>query len=583
MTMRVKMAVGSICLGFFAVAVASPQLRVPLEPSVPIWNESTSLWSRLGRPEPSEMMKLTVSIRVDADRLKLLEDIFWKVSDPEHEQYGKHLGLDEIAKILAVPEERTLHVQKYFLRAGAKEAAISPTKDMISVTMPVSAAEVALDTSIHTFGHNHHKVKILRSTGGYSLPYDVAREVVMVGELKQFPNLISKQFTHLVGGAGRWPNDCQASGCKGLVTPGVLQERYKLPKPSNTSAPSKSANSMAVVEFQGQYYDDKDLKEFSSKCNRDVKVDRVIGGNQEESNDESELDIEYIKSVAPEIPLTVIYQDKYSLLDWANGLNSMSNPPLVASVSYGNDEGQQTSHAYMLTCNTAFMKAGVRGISVLFASGDQGVCGREGCGFFKFRFKPDFPAGSPYITSVGGTDFVSNDIGDEQAWQESGGGFSDNFPAPAYQKAAVEGYFKSPDANLPPQQYWNRTGRGYPDVSALGGTKTPYCVALAGGFEGVAGTSASCPVVAGVFAKLNGLRLAAGKPPMGFLNPFIYKNPSGFQDVTQGINRASRKYGFKAVKGWDPATGFGTPDFESLSKLAMSGGKSGAELPSIVV
>ena len=65
---------------------------------------------------------------------------------------------------------------------------------------------------------------------------------------------------------------------------------------------------------------------------------------------------------------------------------------------------------------------------------------------------------------------------------------------------------------LPPQKLWNNTGRGYPDVAALGGQKAPYCVATGGRFAGVAGTSASTPVVAGVVAKLNGLRLAAGKP-----------------------------------------------------------------------
>ena len=41
------------------------------------------------------------------------------------------------------------------------------------------------------------------------------------------------------------------------------------------------------------------------------------------------------------------------------------------SVSYGNDEKQQTSVAYMESCNVQFMKAGLRGISILFASGDQ--------------------------------------------------------------------------------------------------------------------------------------------------------------------------------------------------------------------
>merc|ERR1712003_30884 len=195
------------------------------------------------------------------------------------------------------------------------------------------------------------------------------------------------------------------------------------------------------------------------------------------------------------------------------------------------------------------MKAGAKGISILFASGDQGVCGCSGCGFITHsRFHPDFPAGSPYITAVGGTDFATQGIiGDETAWSDSGGGFSDNFPIPEWQKAAVAAYKASPDANLPPANLWNNTGRGYPDIAALGGEVNPYCVAAGGRFGGVAGTSASCPVVAGVFARLNGLRLKAGKPAMGFLNPFIYQNPSAFQDVKTGVNKASRNYGFTAV------------------------------------
>lgn len=46
---------------------------------------------------------------------------------------------------------------------------------------------------------------------------------------------------------------------------------------------------------------------------------------------------------------------------------------------------------------------------------------------------------------------------------------------------------------------------------------------MAGGAEGVAGTSAASPTAAAIFARLNGVRLAAGKPPLGFLNPFIYQ------------------------------------------------------------
>ena len=116
-------------------------------------------------------------------------------------------------------------------------------------------------------------------------------------------------------------------------------------------------------------------------------------------------------------------------------------------------------------------------------------------------------------------------MGDEKAWVAGGGGFSDSFPIPQYQAEAVASYLSSPDANLPPKDMWNATGRAYPDVAALAGSQNPYCVAQNGRFTGVAGTSAACPVVAGIFATLNMDRVDNGKPPLGFLNPFIYKNP----------------------------------------------------------
>jgi tripeptidyl-peptidase-1 len=325
-------------------------------------------------------------------------------------------------------------------------------------------------------------------------------------------------------------------------------------------------NTMAVAEFQGQFFEERDLRMFSSACGTPVDVAAVVGANKSSAGVEAELDIQYIKSVAPGIPLTVIYDASFSLLAWANQLVSLDAPPLVASVSYGNDEAQQVSVAYMRAANLAFMKAGAMGISLLFASGDQGVCGREGCGLIFKSFKPDFPAASPYVTAVGGTDFAQRSVvGPEKAWANSGGGFSNTFGIPAYQEQAVARYKRT--ATLPPKHLYNNTGRGYPDVSALGGQLNPYCVVTRGSFAGVAGTSASSPVVAGVFARLNGLRLAAAKPPMGFLNPFIYRNPSGFQDVTLGTNDEGHAHGFDAVAGWDPATGVGTPDYEALSQL----------------
>ena len=238
------------------------------------------------------------------------------------------------------------------------------------------------------------------------------------------------------GGAGHAEvcEDVKRTSCKGLVTPAVLMERYSIPSDSAASARTDAMSSMSVAEFDPtfshrQHFDPKDIAGFSAACHVNATVDNVVGGDDPpRPGDEAELDIEYIKGVAQHVPLTVIYAEGYSLLNWANNVTSMADPPLVHSVSYGNDEKQQSGAAYMDAVNIALMKAGARGLSILFASGDEGVCGREGCGLIKRRFKPWFPDGSPYLTSVGGTDFATDSTGEEAVWPSGGGGFSDHFP-----------------------------------------------------------------------------------------------------------------------------------------------------------
>merc|ERR1719181_1289582 len=127
-------------------------------------------------------------------------------------------------------------------------------------------------------------------------------------------------------------------------------------------------------------------------------------------------------------------------------------------------------------------------------------------------YHPDFPASSPYVTAVGGTDFKTNgEIGEEVVWGNSGGGFSNVFPTPKWQAKFVKKYLATAKKQgiLPDFSAFNASGRAYPDVAALGGEKNMYCVG-APGFSGlgermmgVAGTSASCPVFAAIVARLN--------------------------------------------------------------------------------
>lgn len=96
-----------------------------------------------------------------------------------------------------------------------------------------------------------------------------------------------------------------------------------------------------------------------------------------------------------------------------------------------------------------------------------------------------------------------------------------------------------------------------------------------GRVENVDGTSASTPVVAGMIALLNDLRIQRGMKPLGFLNYWLYKkvavkeNFNAFYDVTFGNNAMYPCPGFPATKGFDVVTGWGTPNFEVLKKIAL--------------
>ena len=140
---------------------------------------------------------------------------------------------------------------------------------------------------------------------------------------------------------------------------------------------------------------------------------------------------------------------------------------------------------------------------------------------------------------------------------------------PDYQKEAVQKYLASSIA--PPTKYFNESGRAYPDVSAFAVNFAMYYMEVN---VSVDGTSCATPTFAGVVSLLNDVRLNNNKPTLGFLNPLLYGTLKGrgFFDVTKGNNRGgttSCDDGFKATTGWDPASGWGQPNFGLLKNLVL--------------
>ncbi|KUI56412.1 Aorsin [Cytospora mali] len=267
-------------------------------------------------------------------------------------------------------------------------------------------------------------------------------------------------------------------------------------------------------------------------------------------------------------------------------------PTNVISISYGEFEDQLPAYYQQRQCNE-FLKLGLQGVSIFVASGDTGVGGKPtddsiyGCaGPDDTVFTPSQPNGCPWITNVGATQvfagktvFEPESAAFDASWNySSGGGFSNVFPIPDYQKDAVASYFKDHE---PPYPYYyngnylnatnggvyNRNGRGIPDVSANGDN----IVIFNQGYASLnGGTSASCPIFASLINRIVEERLAIGKGPLGFINPVLYQNPQVLNDITNGTNPGCGTDGFEAVEGWDPATGLGTPNYPKLLDLFLS-------------
>lgn len=263
-------------------------------------------------------------------------------------------------------------------------------------------------------------------------------------------------------------------------------------------------------------------------------------------------------------------------------------PTNVISISYGGSEVHLPKYYLERQC-FEIMKLGLQGVTVVVSTGDFGVAATRGicAGDDGQFFSPESAATCPYVLAVGATALGSlkNQTTEgkppytEQAAARfgSGGGFSNYFPQPRYQKEAVRRYFDT--TKLPFTGYINMGndsfsgagdgvyhigGRGYPDVSAIGDY---YVIAIMGRWLRAGGTSLSTPLWAAMLTLINEERLAHYKRPLGFVNPVLYAHPEVFNDITEGSNPGCKSGGFLAAEGWDPVTGLGSPNYPRLLHL----------------
>ena len=180
---------------------------------------------------------------------------------------------------------------------------------------------------------------------------------------------------------------------------------------------------------------------------------------------EANLDTETMLGIGWPIPLTVwstggrnptfmpdavtTTNSDEPFLAWAQYVTAQpaGSLPQVISNSYGDDE-QTVSKSYAEAVCNQFAQLGAKGISVLFASGDNGV-GSDGLCISNAdntteMFLPSFPNDCPYVTNVGATtgfpESAAYDTFSDGSVFTSGAGFSNYFSQPEYQVKTVQAY-----------------------------------------------------------------------------------------------------------------------------------------------
>ncbi|KAH9919448.1 subtilisin-like protein [Epithele typhae] len=534
-----------------ALTLVGVTLAVPSRPTHEKRDSTPVGFAALG-PAPSDTtLKLRFAL-AQADSSSLV-DALYAVSDPSSPQYGEHLTKAQVEAFVAPKNETTEAVNAWLTASGLAATSISPTGDWVSVDIPVSKANQLLNADFTVFTNEATGKQAVR-TMSYTLPDELQGHVDIIHPTVVFPvaNTIepsAKSATRRRAFHTPVPRHSTPS-CDEDNFPSCLQALYNIPL---TPAVNKDLF-LGVTGLYGNNAHYDYLHDFLVKFRPDMDPNTnftsvgIDGGNNTQTGpsvSEGELDIQYTVGLATEVPVVYYFigfhfQDGplEGFLDEANYLLSLDEPPRVLSTSYGMPESSLTPEIADKLCQV-YAQLGARGVSIVYASGDSGV----GCPGTD-AFAPTFPSNCPY------------------------GGFSNYYARPAFQDAAVSAYLSSPNPNA---GRFNASGRGFPDIAA----KADFYLIEEDGPFAIEGTSASTPVVSSIVALLNDRLASAGRPPLGWLNPWLYGEARGaFTDVVAGNSSIqcsgdAEPRGFDAVEGWDPVTGLGSPDFDKL--LAVLG------------
>jgi kumamolisin len=499
-----------------------------------------------GKADPNEILKVTLHLRSRNHAKNFLDReiaalIAGRRKPMTREEWQEKYGADpaDVKKIEALVSEHGLTVGATHF--GARMMTLMGTSERASAFFGIK--RMMFDSPDGRFaGH----------TGTVRIPAEIApliEDVVGLDNRRQAQRQQPQWI--MVKEAGLTPSG---------YLPTEIAIVYNFPKRY-----TEKGETIGVIELGGGYRPE-DIQKYCALMKTPVptivavSVDGTTNSPEGKTKDfDGEVvgDIETIAGSAPGATIAA-YFSKNSNQGFLDGVrfavHDQQNRPSILSISWGGPESTYTRNT-LVTFNKVLQEAALLGITVCCASGDHGSSAGVPGGQHV-----SFPASSPYALACGGTRLTTTDqstIKEEVVWHgkegASGGGFSEVFPIPDWQKS-------TPVASQ--AKRFKKTGRGVPDVASVADPTTGFLVLVNGKYGVGAGTSAAAPVWAGLIARINeGLGRAAG-----FINPLIYQSASDFEKAGAFHAITTGNNGFyHARPGWNPCTGYGSPNGTKLA------------------
>lgn len=593
-------------------------------------NPKVSHSKDLGPVSPdTRLQPIMLQFSMSAEQQAALDQLLSDQQNPASPRYHQWLTPAQFAAQFGLSSADLSKVKDWLGSQGFTVTGVANGGQFIRFTGTAAQAQTAFGTSIHTLSYNGetHYANVTNA----SIPTAIAAVVSGVAGLHDFrikPHVrahsVRPAFTSSVSGNHFLaPGDVYTIyGMNGLLGSGINGTGVTIAvtgqvdiNPADITA-FRTASGLSTANPPTTVHEGGDPG--AAKSCSSASSTNCPSPNQDDLQ-ESTIDVEWASAMAP--GATVLFVNGPDIM-----LNAMTqavdqNLAPIITTSYGACEaGWGTTELSLL--GAIFKQAAAQGQTVLSASADEGATDCDTGPSATQGLTVDFPASSPYVTGLGGTQFNDGTgTGATQYWANTEGASTNAGSALSYIPEVVwsdvslssfgatgggaSGYFTKPawqvGTGVP-----NDGSRDVPDVSLNASDAHDeflFCVNVAAGSSCTSGfrksdttltvaggTSFDSQIFGGMLALIEqkiGGRIGSANPVLYALaNNSAYYVPGAtiatnsgvvFNDITSGDNkmpctaaspncpRAGGSTGYSAANGYDQATGWGSVNLTNLA------------------